>query len=164
MSGWGEFEFDDFRKYAEKINKELKRNTAEIFLRDTMNEVGRILLANVKENTPVGQYSDGWVEFVAMVDGKAVDVRFWASVHGKQGGNLRDGWFVGGAAIVGNSVTLTIYNNVEYASWVENGHRTRSGGWVEGQFFLKTTMEELNEMLSDIIEPKYIEFLESLLG
>lgn len=168
MSSWGSFDYNSFKEYAENLNKELQRNTAEIFLRDIMNEIGRVLLANVKENTPVGQYSDGLVEFVAMVDGEPVQVSFHASHHGKQGGNLRDSWFVSSVDINGRTATLTLANSAFYAAWVENGHRiVRNGstlGWVEGQFFLKTTIEELEDKLSLLIEPKYIEYLERLLG
>lgn len=38
---------------------------------------------------------------------------------------------------------VTIGNNVKYALPVEEGHRTRSGGFVEGKHMLKTTMEEI---------------------
>lgn len=162
---WGSFDFSSFKDFAGNLNEATQKDFAEVLLRDLMNEIGVVLLSNVKENTPVGQYDDGWVEFTATNDeGETTDVRFWASAHGKQGGNLRDGWFVGGAAIVGGSVVLTLYNNVYYAEWVEKGHRTVNGGWVEGQFFLKATVEELESKLASIIEPKYIEYLERIFG
>lgn len=165
MSGLGEFDYSSFKEFADGLNEAVQKEFAEVLLRDLMNEVGTVLLGNVRDNTPVGQYEDGWVEFVATdKNGNPVDVRFWASAHGKRGGNLRDGWFIGGATIVSNYVVLTLYNNVHYAEYVEKGHRTVNGGWVEGQFFLKATVEELEEKLSSIIEPKYIEYLERIFG
>lgn len=169
MSGWGEFNYKEFKEYADNLKENLKQNTSEAFLRDIMNEIGRIAIANLKENTPVGQYDDGYVEFTATgKDGEPVGVRFFASHHGKQGGNLRDSWFISDVDVSGGTAMLTLANSAYYAEWVEKGHRiVRNGstiGWVEGQFFVKTTLEELEKLLKPLIEPKYIEYLERLLG
>lgn len=159
--GWGTFEFNEFKNYAKNMQEQLKKQTAESFLRDLMNEIGTIIIANVKENTPVGDYSPRLVSFVTQ-DGKQVE--FMASYHGKTGGNLRDSWKVGDVTILGGTVALEIINTAYYAEWVEKGHRTVNGGWVEGQFMLETTLKELEEKLPEIIEPKYVEYLERILG
>ncbi|EQK39817.1 hypothetical protein C672_3637 [[Clostridium] bifermentans ATCC 638] len=44
---------------------------------------------------------------------------------------------------------VTIGTNVEYAAAVEEGHRTRSGGFVEGKHMLKTTMEETESVIEE---------------
>lgn len=55
--------------------------------------------------------------------------------------NLRRHWKRG--EVEGDSVD--VYNNTEYAAHVEYGHRTRNNGLVEGQFFLRDAVQELEE-------------------
>lgn len=50
----------------------------------------------------------------------------------------------------GNAFTILIYNQLEYASFVEKGHRIVVGGqtigWVEGKFMLKLSMAEMERI------------------
>lgn len=168
MSSWGSFDYSSFKDFADNLDKGLRKQTAESFLLELMNSIGDIALTNVKENTPVGQYESGMVEFTATdADGNPVEVSFYASTT-QVGGNLRDGWKVSKAEVSGKNVTLTLSNAVEYAIPVEKGHRiVRNGvtlGWVEGQFFVETTMEELAEKLEDFIEPEFEDYLLDLIG
>ena len=92
-----------------------------------------------------------------------------------EGGSLRRGWTggVNGSAssfadnlsatptVGGYSVTIT--NSVEYASYVENGHRQTPGryvpaigkrlvkSWVPGQFFVKSSEEALETQAPTIL-------------
>ena len=38
-----------------------------------------------------------------------------------------------------DSLTTEIYPTAYYSFWVEHGHHTTNGGWVEGQFFVRAT-------------------------
>lgn len=68
-------------------------------------------------------------------------------------GTLRRGWTAEGPTYVGSWV-VTLENNVEYASYVENGHRTSSHtSWVAGQFFMKKSLNEVDGKLSELITP-----------
>ena len=64
-------------------------------------------------------------------------------------GDLRNNWKF---QILKSSKRLKIivYNQVEYASFVENGHRIVRGGntvgWVEGRFMLKLTKAEMDRV------------------
>lgn len=50
---------------------------------------------------------------------------------------------------------IEITNPVEYASYVEYGHRTRGGkGWVNGRFMLTKSAEEIQNAAPQIIESK----------
>lgn len=60
----------------------------------------------------------------------------------------------------GNEYQITINNPVEYASYVEFGHRTRGNGWVEGRYMLTMSEEELKHEQRAIIEEKIEEWLE----
>lgn len=56
---------------------------------------------------------------------------------------------------VGNSYVIEIINPVDYASYVEFGHRTRGGdGWVDGKFMLTISEEEINASAPNILENK----------
>ncbi|MFD1203589.1 HK97 gp10 family phage protein [Sporosarcina contaminans] len=61
-------------------------------------------------------------------------------------GDLRDNWKYH-ILKKGDTYTIIIYNTIEYASFVEKGHRiVRNGktvGWVEGRFMLQLTMDEM---------------------
>ena len=60
---------------------------------------------------------------------------------------------------------IEIVNPVEYASYVEFGHRTRGGGgWVEGQFFLTISENELKKSAPAIIERKINNWLGGVLS
>ena len=100
---------------------------------------------------------------------------------GKKGGTLRRGWTSktqadaasrGGSNDAkayaealpvrksGNTYIIEVINPVEYASYVEFGHRTRGGnGWVPGQYFLTLSEQDLERLAPGVIERK----LEALL-
>ena len=64
----------------------------------------------------------------------------------------------------GNVYQTTVSNPVEYASYVEFGHRTRGTGdkrgWVDGKYMLTISEEELKHEQRAIIEEKIEEWLE----
>ena len=60
----------------------------------------------------------------------------------------------------GRNFYVQVINPVEYASYVEFGHRTRGGkGWVNGQYFLTLSEHDLERLSPALIERK----LEALL-
>ena len=87
------------------------------------------------------------------------------SGSGKTGGTLRRGWTAGkgqGAASYAQSLqvhhyggyyVIEITNPVEYASYVEFGHRTANhSGWVEGKFMLTISEQEVQAAAPGILE------------
>lgn len=62
-------------------------------------------------------------------------------------GNLRRNWF---SKPEGDG--YIIYNNVEYAYYVEKGHKKRGGGFISGRFMLRRTFDQLNKIAPSIIE------------
>jgi hypothetical protein len=92
-------------------------------------------------------------------------------------GTLKRGWtggtkssvqsFVDGMNVVrnGNTYTVTISNNVSYASYVELGHRTRNHkGWVKGQFMLQISINELKTITPRLLEKRINQRLEEVFG
>lgn len=69
-------------------------------------------------------------------------------------GALRKAWTAEGPSISGGGWVIKVINNTEYASYVERGHRTRSGkNWVPGQFFMKNSLNAINSQLPELITP-----------
>jgi hypothetical protein len=64
-------------------------------------------------------------------------------------GDLRNNWkfYV---VKKGETFFIHVYNQLEYASFVENGHRIvvagQTVGWVEGKFMLKLTRDEMERI------------------
>ena len=147
-----EFNFDEFLEFANKFHKTLQE---EEFIYDVMNMLGNIMIREVKMKTPVGQY-DNTVFFVS--GGKLLV--FEGKQNARVGGELRRNWVLHSVESTGDGYVVSISNNTEYASFVENGHRKADGtGWVEGQFFMKITMDEIMEQLPKIVGPAYEDYL-----
>lgn len=145
MAKMFKFDYSQFIRFANNIKLDQK------FIDKKMEElvlmIAQRALDKMKEKTPVSVYS-GHVHFVTK-DGKEVDF----DVSGKSGGNLRSNWRLGSVVKMGNKYVVEIFNNTEYASYVNNGHRTPNHkGWVEGKFFVEISMHEIEKEL-----PRYME-------
>lgn len=160
MARWGRTDFKQLKRLQERVQK-LSRVEYEKFCEDAAKEIAARLLAKVIKRTPVGQYNDGRV-----------------------GGTLRRGWtsqshreaelsstFGGGGGAKkyadsmnvtknGNTYTIEVINPVEYAMYVEYGHRTPNGqGWVSGRFMMTISADEVETAVPRIIERKLLKLL-----
>lgn len=64
---------------------------------------------------------------------------------------------------VGNTYEIQITNPVEYASYVEYGHRTRGGkGWVTGRFMLTISENEIRSIAPQILEKRMMAMLKEV--
>jgi hypothetical protein len=124
-------ELKKFKESLARLNETQQRQWNEAAVKD----LAARLLAKVIKRTPVGQYP---------------------KESGKKGGTLRKGWTGGEkadakkfaesltVAKTGDAYTIEIINPVEYAPYVEFGHRTANhSGWVEGRFMLTISEAEL---------------------
>lgn len=75
-------------------------------------------------------------------------------------GNLQIGWKLKPARKRGNLYIGSVYNNTNYASWVEKGHRTVNDLWVPGQFMLKKSTDIAETHLNNIANDRVNKFLE----
>lgn len=68
-------------------------------------------------------------------------------------GDLRNNWKYD-VIKKGDMYIIVIYNQLEYASYVEKGHRIvvagKTVGWVEGKFMLKLTADEMERIASNM--------------
>ena len=131
----------EFTRNLEKLNDQQK----EQFLESCCKELAARLLAKVIKRTP----SDS--------------------------GTLRRGWTAGtnknatayanslNVTKIGNKYKIDITNPVEYASYVEYGHRTANHtGWVDGKFMLTISEQELNNMSDAILQKKLKKFMKDV--
>lgn len=146
----GKFDFKDFKDFQKKMEK-LNQQQRDEFIEGCAKELAARLLAKVIKRTPVGQYP---------------------SDSGKMGGTLRRGWTADksqGAKAYADSLTvhhfggayvIEIVNPVEYASYVEFGHRTRNHeGWVNGRFMLTISEQEVQSAAPAILQRKLTKYL-----
>ena len=83
----------------------------------------------------------------------------------KKTGNLKREWKVGEVKKVGNSYQIEIYNNVEYAPYVEYGHRTRDHtGWINGYFMLTLSENMVARNAEGIIQRKLEQYIKERLN
>lgn len=148
MGKIGKFDFKQMEKLRDELNK---LQNPQKFVEECTKELAARLLRLVVKRTPVGQYP---------------------SSTGKNGGTLRRGWtankrssakdYVESMEITkeGNVYKIEIVNPVEYASYVEYGHRTPNHkGWVKGRFMMTISEQELQQMAPVILERKIKNYL-----
>lgn len=144
MARMGKVDFSKLAEFTNKVEQSLSKEEINLFIEACAKELAARLLTKVIKRTPVGKYPSG---------------------SGKKGGTLRRGWtaeknqavtsYVNSLTINhnGDSYTIEIVNPVEYASYVEYGHRTRNHkGWVEGRFMLTISSQEVQEAAPAILE------------
>lgn len=162
MAKVGGFSAADMKKLQKQLNK-IQQGNVEAFIEACAKELAARLLAKVIKRTPVGEYPKS---------------------SGKKGGTLRRGWTsktheeaaggTGKGSIAagksyaesltinhfGNTFVIEIVNPVEYASYVEYGHRTPDHkGWVQGRFMLTISEQEIQEIAPKVLEAKIKKFL-----
>jgi hypothetical protein len=139
MAKWGSADFQELKKLQQNIEK-LSKVDMDRFYEACIKELAARLLGFVIPATPIGVYP---------------------AESGKKGGTLKRGWGAKSYADslpvtkIGHTYQIEIINPVEYASYVEYGHRTRGGkGWVPGRYFLTISEEKLKEERPAILERK----------
>ena len=151
MGRMGKFNFRELKDFEKKL-KSMK--DPDVFVESCAKELAARLLAKVIKRTPVGDYPKS---------------------SGKKGGTLRRGWTGEKRASAsayadsltvhhfGDTYVIEIVNPVEYASYVEYGHRTPDHkGWVMGKFMMTISEQELQEIAPKVLERKVKKYMEGL--
>lgn len=168
MSIIGKWDTRELDEFTEKV-KGLSEEKIQKFNEDTVKEIAAKTLAKIIERTPVGEYGTKSVEFTTK-EGKKVS---FTAHSNKAGGTLKRGWTAGKdvdpySFIMANSEVIKkgrtyivfISNPVNYASYVEYGHRTVNGtGWVDGRFMMTISEDEMQDELPALLEKKLNDFL-----
>ena len=161
MGSNGRIDIKGLKNFRDNLEKHLGGNQVHYFIESCAKELAARLIAKVVKRTPVGDYSGSAYSCAGGKSHKG------SKVPGKVGGTLRRGWTNGKTASAsayadslkihhfGGVYVIEIVNPVEYASYVEFGHRTRGGdGWVEGHFMMTISEQELQRDAPKIIEKK----------
>lgn len=183
MASWGSCDYRQLQELRDRLGQ-LQGVEMERFCRQVSRELAARLLALVIPRTPVGNYSRE-VTVTARRDGKkhkkGETYTKRINPSGKKGGTLRRGWTAGAqggdvqearayaqtlpVSRQGDSYVVELRNPVEYASYVEFGHRTRGGrGWVNGQYFLTLSEQELEGLAPGLIERRLEGLLREAFG
>lgn len=173
MAKWGNADYEQLKALQERLQK-LARVDLDKFCMDVSKELAARLLSFVIPATPLGKYPNE---------------------TGKKGGTLRRGWTAKShedaasgsgqptasqakeyaqnlpISKSGGTYTIEVINPVEYASYVEFGHRQQPGryvpaigkrlkaGWVNGQYFLTLSEDDLERIAPALLEKKLNELL-----
>ncbi|MFJ3386324.1 MULTISPECIES: HK97 gp10 family phage protein [unclassified Lysinibacillus] len=82
-------------------------------------------------------------------------------------GDLRNNW-KSDVIKQGDNYIIVIYNQLEYASFVEKGHRIviagKTVGWVEGRFMLKLTEDEMQRIAPNMWEIEIAKEMKRIFG
>lgn len=148
MGRMGNFNIDGLKKFRDELNK---LQDPDKFVEACAKELAARLLRMVVKRTPVGEYPKS---------------------SGKKGGTLRRGWtgekrssaqnYADSLTVhhFGDTYVIEIVNPVEYASYVEYGHRTANHkGWVKGRFMMTISEQELEKIAPKVLENKIKKYL-----
>ena len=197
-------DFSELETFRDKIQQLGEEKTSQL-CDDCAKELTGRLLAKVIKRTPVGQRpaeyngKDGMkkrkeTHEVTGANGKKKKMltsdaaryqQYWA---GYVGGTLRRGW-TGGQNVNavqfaqqmhvnnnGGNHKIDVINYVEYAQYVEYGHRQTPGryvpalgkslksSFVKGQFMLTKSVAEVDSIAQAVVDKKVNNFLEKELG
>lgn len=133
-SDLGHVDLGQFKRLKEQMSK-LNKAALDKFCYATTRDLTQMLLAGATQRTPVGQY----------------DVS-----TGLIGGTLRRNWHATKVTKNDAGYTADVFNDTEYAMYVEYGHRTpprRNGsrGWVYGRFMLTNAKNDLENRLEPLV-------------
>lgn len=169
MGKMGKFDMRDLKTFQKRLEK---LQNPDAFVESCAKELAARLLRMVIKRTPVGDYDKYWTDTdgTRLVDKNNKQIVLKKS--SKKGGTLRRGWtgqssaqgYAESLAVhqFGNTYVVEIVNPVEYASYVEYGHRTPSKGWVKGKFMMTTSEQELQKIAPEILEKKIMGYLGGL--
>ncbi len=176
MGKMGKFDIKGMKELQKQLEN-LQEKQGE-FLESCAKELAARLLAKVIRRTPVGDYSKE-ITVVAKRNSKkhkkGEEYKKKINPSGKKGGTLRRGWKAGEIRKEGNVYKVEISNNIEYAPYVEYGHRQTPGryvpelgkrlkqGWVPGKFMLTISEQELETIAPKVLENRIKEFMEGCL-
>ncbi|OMF05265.1 hypothetical protein BK129_14865 [Paenibacillus amylolyticus] len=134
MARLGRFDYSELEQLSQSVQAALNSNVIDQFIRDFLLEMAYRADRKIKMRTPVDT------------------------------GDLRRRWVVGEVKKVGDTYMIEISNNLDYASYVENGHRTGKEltGWVEGKFMAKISMKEIERQLPAYLQRKQTELIEKI--
>lgn len=119
-------------------------------------------IKNVKKNTEPKKIEDLNIEII-----RELAQRFFAKVVNKTpkiSGYLITNWNIGSIEKHGNFYKIEVFNTTDYASYVNDGHRSRDGAhWVLGRHFIEISEQHLRQDAEKVIKEKLEKFLNTVI-
>ena len=126
--------------------------------------------AQKMHRTVIEQTYDGTCTIYSLQD---VNCLLYTSVDS---GRLRDSWRIEGVQKIGGEYVAEIINSMEYASYVENGHRQEPGrfvpaigkrlvkSYVPGKYMLRISEQEVQKEADKIVQRRIEREIGDLFG
>lgn len=149
---WGKVDYRELEQLRDRLQKFQKVDMDKFCTRMAKNLAQR-LLRRVVYRTPTG-------ETPTYISPK-IKAAYW---NGYSGGTLKKAWKISPVVYRGGEYRIHVYNDRPYASYVEYGHRQRTGryvpqlgmqlksGWVEGKFMLKISEEQVQNLAPALLQ------------
>ena len=133
MASWGYVDSREMRAFQEKL-EQFEQIDKDEFCKSAAKQLASRLLRAAIKDTPVDT------------------------------GQLKKAWKCDFNVVYrGGEYRITVYNPMEYASYVEFGHRKRGGkGWVKGRFMLTNAEKDLDPKIPAILEKELQKKLERI--
>lgn len=152
-------DYKQLEEFRRKL-QELEQSKIDKFMDSCCKEIAARLLAEVVKRTPVGDYSGQ--EYNCKQRVSTGSFHHKGHKDAKTGGTLRRSWSIKEIRREGDNYVIDIINPVEYVPYVEHGHRTRNGGWVEGHRMLTVSVDEVKKSAPGILEKKLLKLMKEV--
>lgn len=138
MGSFGKFDTQDFDRFVNEFENKVKGKLIVEAVENAMTDTAKTTVNLVKQKTPVDK------------------------------GILRRKWKASNTKYFGGVFLIDIYNNMDYASHVEYGHRIVRGGktvgYQTGEFMLRDTIREVDNNWHILVGKKFFQALDKILG
>lgn len=136
----------DLEEFQERL-AHFKGEERERILNQVTNDLGNAVMSKARELTPVGDYSN-----------------LLEPYNARTGGTMRSAWQTTRVSKKGGVYSQTVKNPIEYARYVEYGHRQTVGryvpalgkrlkqGFVKGQYMLTKAVIQTNSVADKIVK------------
>ena len=153
--GSSKFDYKQFQAYVNNFEKMTK--DFENFLKRYLLQQAQHCVSLGKKRTPVdtGALRASWgIGSQKLVLKSSIDSEGKINVSFDEANST-----IADISVVGDNFEVTIWNGMEYASYVEYGHNTLSGSWVDGYFMLTISITEVQRAMPSRFNTAFKQFL-----
>ncbi|WP_278437948.1 HK97 gp10 family phage protein [Leuconostoc lactis] len=138
MGSFGKFDTKDFDAFVSEFENKIQGEAIVTEIESALTQTAGTALNKIKKKTPVDK------------------------------GTLRRNWQASNAKHFGGVFLIDIYNNTEYAPFIENGHRIvrggRTVGYNSGVFMLRDAIKEVDDNWDKLVGKRFLKAVENILG
>lgn len=138
MGSFGKFGTKDFDAFVSEFENKIQGKAIVTEIESALTQTAGTALNKIKKKTPVDK------------------------------GTLRRNWQASNAKHFGGVFLIDIYNNTEYAPFIENGHRIvrggRTVGYHSGVFMLRDAIKEVDDNWDKLVGKRFLKAVENIFG